>query len=97
MENYGLSDYDAGILIKDINTANYFEKCIDLGIDAKITANWITGNILGYTYKFCWTTIFKEYRLMNHFNLERRFFHFYQTWHIIKTQYNVGRDSCDRC
>jgi len=51
MEKYGLSDYDAGILIKDINTANYFENTIKLGMDAKSVANWITGNILGYTYK----------------------------------------------
>lgn len=51
MSEYGLSAYDAGILIKDINTANYFEKCISLGSDAKMAANWITGNILGYTYK----------------------------------------------
>lgn len=52
MEKYGLSDYDAGILIKDINTANYFEECLELDIDAKTAANWITGNILGYTYKY---------------------------------------------
>lgn len=51
MSEYGLSAYDAGILIKDINTASYFEKCISLGSDAKASANWITGNILGYTYK----------------------------------------------
>lgn len=51
ISEYGLSAYDAGILIKDINTASYFEKCISLGSDAKMAANWITGNILGYTYK----------------------------------------------
>ena len=52
MSEYGLSAYDAGILIKDINTANYFEECISLGIDGKMAANWITGNILAYTYKY---------------------------------------------
>ena len=52
MESYGLSDYDAGILIKDINTAKYFEKILELGIDAKVAANWINGNVLGYTYKY---------------------------------------------
>ena len=52
METYGLSDYDAGILIKDINTAKYFEKLLELGIDAKNAANWINGNVLGYTYKY---------------------------------------------
>lgn len=52
MDNYSLSDYDAGILIKDINTASYFEKCLELKLDAKTAANWIIGNILGYVYKY---------------------------------------------
>ena len=51
MEQYNLSEYDAGILIKDINIAKYFEELINLGCDPKTSANWITGNILGYTYK----------------------------------------------
>ena len=51
MKEAGLSEYDAGILIKDINVATYFEECISLGVDAKLVANWITGNILGYVYK----------------------------------------------
>ena len=52
MEEFGLSDYDAGILIKDINTATYFEKTLEIINDAKTVANWITGNILGYVYKY---------------------------------------------
>ena len=51
IEKYGLSDYDAGILIKDIDVASYFEECLSLGADPKAAANWITGNILGYVYK----------------------------------------------
>ena len=51
VEKYGLSDYDAGILIKDIDIASYFEECLSLGTDPKAAANWITGNILGYVYK----------------------------------------------
>ncbi len=51
MDKYNLSEYDAGILIKDINTAKYFEELINLGCDPKISANWITGNILGYVYR----------------------------------------------
>ena len=50
IEKYGLSDYDAGILIKDIDIASYFEECLSR-VDPKISANWITGNILGYVYK----------------------------------------------
>ena len=52
MEEYGLSEYDAGILVKDINTAEYFEKSVRIGSDPKMTANWITGNIMGYIYKY---------------------------------------------
>lgn len=51
IEKYGLSDYDAGILIKDIDVASYFEECLSFGADPKAAANWITGNILGYVYK----------------------------------------------
>lgn len=52
INNYGLTDYDASILIKEKNIADYFEKCISLDIDAKTAANWITGQILGYVYKY---------------------------------------------
>ena len=47
----GLSDYDARILIKEKKTSDYFEKCLDLGIEAKTAANWIISMILGYIYK----------------------------------------------
>ena len=48
---YGLSDYDATILVKDKNISDYFEKCLELGIDAKIACNWVTVNIVGYLNK----------------------------------------------
>ncbi len=51
INNYGLSNYDAGVLVKDINIANYFEECLKLNIDAKMAANWITTQILGYINK----------------------------------------------
>ena len=47
----GLSNYDATIIIKDIKIATYFEKCVELGVDAKTAANWICTQILGYCYK----------------------------------------------
>ncbi len=52
MESYGLSAYDATILVKEISTAKYFEECIDLGIDPKTAANWLTVQILGYISKY---------------------------------------------
>ena len=48
---YGLSAYDANILIKEKSIANYFEECLEEKIDPKTAANWITGLILGYLYK----------------------------------------------
>ncbi len=47
MADYGLSDYDASVIVKEKEYADYFEKCIDLGIDAKKASNWLTTQILG--------------------------------------------------
>lgn len=46
INDLGLSNYDASILIKDRNIADYFEKCVIIGIDSKVAANWITVNIV---------------------------------------------------
>lgn len=48
---YNISLEDANTLIKDKNISDYFEKCIDLGMDPKLASNWITVNILGYLNK----------------------------------------------
>lgn len=47
IKNYGLSHYDATILVKEKAIADYFEECLNLGIDAKVACNWITTQILG--------------------------------------------------
>ncbi len=47
IEEYGLSSYDAEVLIKDKDISDYFEECIALKIDAKDAANWVTVTILG--------------------------------------------------
>ncbi len=46
MDDYGLSAYDAGVLVADKETADYFE-AVSEGQDAKIAANWVTGNLFG--------------------------------------------------
>ena len=46
MNDLGLNEYDASILIKDRNIADYFEKCVIIDIDSKVAANWITVNIV---------------------------------------------------
>ncbi|WP_372964310.1 Asp-tRNA(Asn)/Glu-tRNA(Gln) amidotransferase subunit GatB [Marinobacter sp.] len=42
-EQYGLNDYDAGILSADANLAGFFEETVEHGKDAKLAANWIQG------------------------------------------------------
>lgn len=52
IKDYGLSEYDANILIKDKQVSDYFNKCVELGIDAKIASNWVTVQVLGYLNKY---------------------------------------------
>lgn len=47
MEEFGLSDYDAGIIIKDKSYVDYYEECLELKIDAKTSANWFITKVLG--------------------------------------------------
>lgn len=46
MKDYGLSDYDAGILASEKLLSDYFEKTAKLAGDAKAAANWIQTEIL---------------------------------------------------
>jgi len=43
--DYRLSDYDASLLTRSRDTADYFEQCIALKADAKQAANWINGEL----------------------------------------------------
>ena len=47
IEEYGLSSYDATVLVKEKAVSDYYEECVKLGIDAKQAANWVTVNIVG--------------------------------------------------
>ena len=44
-KEYGLSDYDAGIITSSRAMAEYFDDVIAEGVDAKIAANWIMGDL----------------------------------------------------
>lgn len=55
MNNYGLSDYDATIIIKEKSYADYYEECVRLGINPKMAANYLIVNIIGYLSKECIT------------------------------------------
>lgn len=48
INNLGIDEYNANILIKDINIANYFEKCVEIGIKPNDAANYINGIITSY-------------------------------------------------
>ena len=47
IKEYNLSDYDAGVLVKEKPISDYFEECLNIGIDSKQAANWVTVNIIG--------------------------------------------------
>lgn len=52
MDEYGLSRYDATILVKEKEMAEYFEKTLEDGADPKAASNWITSVILGHMNKY---------------------------------------------
>lgn len=47
IEEYGLTDYDATILVKEKDVSDFFEEAISLDANPKSASNWITTNILG--------------------------------------------------
>jgi aspartyl-tRNA(Asn)/glutamyl-tRNA(Gln) amidotransferase subunit B len=51
VEQYGLSDYDAGQLSADKNIAAFFEKSTKISQDAKLSANWVLGELAAYLNK----------------------------------------------
>ena len=50
-DQYGLSKYDAMVLSSDLASANYFEAVVDAGEDAKLSANWVMGDLQAYLNK----------------------------------------------
>ncbi|HEY2708323.1 MAG TPA: Asp-tRNA(Asn)/Glu-tRNA(Gln) amidotransferase subunit GatB [Caulobacteraceae bacterium] len=50
MGQYGLSAYDSGVLVIEAARADYFEAAAK-GRDAKLTANWVTNELLGHLAK----------------------------------------------
>ncbi len=47
----GLSEYDANIIIKEKDYADYFEECVDIGINPKTAANYLIVQIIAYLNK----------------------------------------------
>lgn len=50
----GLSEYDAGVLVASREMAEYFEQVAEIGGDAKLAANWVTGELQGLLNKQGW-------------------------------------------
>ncbi len=47
MEDFGLPAYDAGVLVAERETAEFYEAVVAGGRDPKIAANWLTGEFFG--------------------------------------------------
>jgi len=47
MRDYALSSYDAGVLVADRDTAEYFEAMVAADADAKAAANWLINEYFG--------------------------------------------------
>jgi len=46
IQDLGLSEYDASVLVQEKKIAEYFEGCIHAGANAKLTSNWIQSEVL---------------------------------------------------
>ena len=46
MKDYGLSAYDAGVLVAERESADFFEQ-VARGRDAKLAANWVVNELFG--------------------------------------------------
>ena len=44
----GLSEYDAQVIVEQMETALFFDKVLELGANAKLAVNWLMGDITGY-------------------------------------------------
>jgi len=47
-QQYGLPSYDAGVITSSMKLADFFEESLKYTDDAKASANWIMGDLLGY-------------------------------------------------
>lgn len=50
-KQFGLNDYDAGVLVNDRDMADYYEKVMESAKDAKKAANWIIGDTSAWLNK----------------------------------------------
>ena len=46
VEQYGLPDYDAGVLVADRDVADFYEAAVEAGGNAKAVSNWVMTDVL---------------------------------------------------
>ena len=46
IRDYGITDYDAGVLVADRDVADYFAEVADTSGEGKLAANWVMGSVL---------------------------------------------------
>ncbi len=51
LNEYGLSEKECNIIIKEKKMADYFENCVSIGINPKTASNWLIGQISAYLSK----------------------------------------------
>lgn len=51
VKEYGLPEYDADVLTRDLDTANYYEKVVSICKDGKKSSNWVKDEVLGIVNK----------------------------------------------
>lgn len=51
IQEFGLSSYDATILVKEKSISDFYEEIVKLGGDKKKASNWVTTIIMGYLNK----------------------------------------------
>ena len=54
VSEYGLSEYDAGVLVATREMADYFETTAKLSGDAKLAANWVSQDLQALLNKHGW-------------------------------------------
>ncbi len=52
INEYGLSEYDANVIVREKAYADYFEECVNLRMNPKTAANWLTVQIIAYINKY---------------------------------------------
>lgn len=48
VEQYGLPEYDAGVLTMSKDMSDFFDATVQTGADAKAVSNWLMGETIGY-------------------------------------------------